>query len=133
MEMAGSFPIPHHTVEQTTTESPAKPNFQGTRRPMQQSRGTPLKDQLQLGGDWAERLQRTISPRKQDRAALREVQGNVVTDKAEKGDAKVMLATTGTEKGFTTSIDLMNSLFRQPGGQGVRRKKQDTTVKEFEV
>lgn len=136
MDMAGSFPTPHLTAEQITSGSPAKSRLNDTLRSTQRL-GTPTKTHLDLSGDWTEQLQRTISPRKQDRAALREVQGNAVVGRNENDTPKATTATTGADKGFATSIDLMNSLFRRPGDQAqpLAKKQQDVQAKGkgFEV
>ncbi|EFE30806.1 uncharacterized protein ARB_02296 [Trichophyton benhamiae CBS 112371] len=116
MEMAGSFPVPDQTVELTLT-GPLKKNnlFQSMPR-----FGTPTKSaDLNLQGNWAEQLQRTISPRKQDRQALREVQDRAFLDRDEdESPTATSKATEERPTQFTTSIDLMNSLFRQPKRQG---------------
>ena len=75
---------------------------------------TPGKGALGDSDDWAESLQRTISPRKQDRQALREIQTRVLGNG--EVDAENRSPATLNEKGtprLTTSIDLMNSLFGQ--------------------
>jgi nuclear pore complex protein Nup98-Nup96 len=77
--------------------------------------GSPVKPQLDLSGDWAEQLQRTISPRKQNRDALREMQANAFMDRNLVDDSLTNTATASPKKGFSNSIDLMNSLFQQPG------------------
>lgn len=74
--------------------------------------GRPLLD-LDLEGDWAEQLQRTISPRKQNRDALREAQNKVLLDREY---SPIKPATIG-KKGFRTSIDVMNAIFDKRGGQ----------------
>ncbi|KAL1870974.1 hypothetical protein Plec18167_007281 [Paecilomyces lecythidis] len=118
MEMAGSFPTPHRTAEQDHTTGSIMTDFEHTQRSVQPW-GTPSKAQLDLSGDWADQLQRTISPRKQDRDALREIQANAFADKhLLDGAPKDKTTTDGRQKGFTTSIDLMNSLFQQPRKQG---------------
>ncbi|OAX84565.1 hypothetical protein ACJ72_01064 [Emergomyces africanus] len=126
--MVGSFPIPDHSMEQTI-HSPFKQQHA-------QQRGTPSHARLDLGGNWAEQLQRTISPRKQDRQALREIQGNVFADKNEDGDSTPTKSTRLSREaaGFATSIDLMNSLFPQAntgGGQG-RLHGKDAKAKGFQ-
>ena len=98
--------------------------------------GTPRKPGVTLGDDWTEQLQRTISPRKQDRQALRasqallfRVQNFDVPDLARGSKPK-------TDTGeIATSIDLMNSLF---GKEEARRsvvgtRKQNGSYKGFEV
>ncbi|KAJ5168383.1 uncharacterized protein N7482_003977 [Penicillium canariense] len=109
MDMAGSFPNLHHTVEQDDTDSDLD-----TTHPISKPLGTPGKPRLDLSGDWAEQLQRTISPRKQNRDALREIQANAFTDRSLLHDVSPNeKPTTSPQKGFSNSIDLMNSLFQQ--------------------
>ncbi|KAL1999630.1 hypothetical protein VTN02DRAFT_4254 [Thermoascus thermophilus] len=132
MEMAGSFPIPHRTVEQDNTTTTALSIFDTTRRSVHF--GTPAKARLDLSGDWADQLQRTISPRKQDRDALREIQANAFTDKylleEDTPTAKEKAAADSRPKGFTTSIDLMNSLFQQPPRQAKSPVKKPAAVQQ---
>lgn len=100
VDMAGSFPgpggVPPHALL-----SPSKPTLKANRT------GTPGKALISLEGDWAEQLQRTISPRKQDRAALRDVQNRLVLDRAH----QPMKPQPHNKKDFRTSIDIMHSLF----------------------
>ncbi|KAE8392086.1 nuclear protein 96-domain-containing protein [Aspergillus alliaceus] len=111
MDMAGTFPSLHHTVERDDTKSTG--SYENT-RPSLRPWGTPPKARLDLSGDWAEQLQRTISPRKQNRDALREIQANAFIDRPlHEDDTEEPVADT-RQKGFATSIDLMNSLFQQP-------------------
>jgi nuclear pore complex protein Nup98-Nup96 len=100
-DMAGSYPdLP------VTEAAPQLPHLQpGTP-------GRPLLD-IDLEGDWAEQLQRTISPRKQDRNALREAQNKILLDREY---SPIKPGTIG-KKGFGTSIDIMHSLFDKRGGQ----------------
>ncbi|KAK2787194.1 hypothetical protein FQN53_005618 [Emmonsiellopsis sp. PD_33] len=110
--MAGSFPVLDRTVEQTMVGNTLRPTLQRS----VQRQGTPTKAaHLNLSGNWAEQLQRTISPRKQDRQALREIQGNVFADN-NLDDTPIKLKKPAKEVGFATSIDLMNSLFPQAAG-----------------
>jgi nuclear pore complex protein Nup98-Nup96 len=141
MDMAGSFPTPHLTAEQITSGSPAKSSrLNDTLRSTTRLLDTPTKARLDLSGDWTQQLQRTISPRKQDRAALREVQGNaIVMSRGEDDTPKATRSVDpGADKGFATSIDLMNSLFRRPGDQaqplgGKKEQQQGRKGKGFEV
>lgn len=135
MEMAGSFPTPHRTAEQDNTTGSIMSDFEHTQRSIQPW-GTPSKAQLDLSGDWADQLQRTISPRKQDRDALREIQANAFAGKNLLDDTPKEKTTTtdGRQKGFTTSIDLMNSLFQQPRKQGPSpMKKQNVQPQGLQV
>ncbi|KAL4881697.1 nuclear protein 96-domain-containing protein [Aspergillus karnatakaensis] len=112
MDMAGTFPHLDRTVEHDEDEDTENGFTHASLKPW----NTPPKARLNLSGDWAEQLQRTISPRKQNRDALREIQANAFSERAlnenspTKSPAKV-------QKGFATSIDLMNSLFQQPRKQ----------------
>ncbi|OJD16402.1 hypothetical protein AJ78_03432 [Emergomyces pasteurianus Ep9510] len=132
--MVGSFPAPDHSTEQTMY-SPLK--HTATLQQPAQQRGTPSHARLDLGGNWAEQLQRTISPRKQDRQALREIQGNVFADKNDEDGGSTPTKSTRPSRqgpGFATSIDLMNSLFPQAntgGGQGKLHGK-DAKAKGFQ-
>lgn len=133
MDMAGSFPAPGHTAELHKLQPSAKQNGAGDAA-FNRSRyryESPSRDSLDFTGDWAAQLQRTISPRKQDRQALRDLQDNLVTKKDvlfEKSVAKKKDATIGpggeAGPGFVTSIDLMNSLFRRPGMPESPREKE---------
>lgn len=77
--------------------------------------GTPTKGQQAVfEDDWAGQLQRTISPRKQDRYALRESQGNILREN-EGTVTKLPRATGG--RNLTTAMDLMDSLFGETGKQ----------------
>ena len=98
--------------------------------------GTPFKAKFDIENDWAEQLQRTVSPRKQDRQALRERQATFLKEHNETDDIipTQNLPSNGTTGGFTTSIDLMKSLFGQVEatkiGDGA---KQVSKGKGFEV
>ncbi|KAI9758833.1 MAG: Calcium-binding component of the spindle pole body (SPB) half-bridge [Chaenotheca gracillima] len=94
--------------------------------------GTPNKLQANLSDDWAEQLQRTISPRKQDRQALRESQAFVLQDKEDAKDDTPRAKSTkkADEHGFNTSIDLMNSLFDR--NYGARTAKGGARGNGFE-
>ncbi|OJJ40627.1 hypothetical protein ASPWEDRAFT_101797 [Aspergillus wentii DTO 134E9] len=116
MDMAGSFPSLRHTVEHDDTRS--TDSYMETTQPSLKPWNTPAKARLDLSGDWAEQLQRTISPRKQNRDALREIQGNAFTDRLlHDPTPKENPVIDAQPKSFTTSIDLMNSLFQQPPKQ----------------
>ena len=102
IEMAGAFPSPNHYEESPKSL-------------LQLGYGTPGKGMLNVGSDWAEELQRTISPRKQDRQALRETQAHVLKERDldEEKTPNAKESGKGTGSKLTTSIDLMNSLFGQ--------------------
>ncbi|GFF98348.1 nucleoporin NUP145 [Aspergillus lentulus] len=132
MDMAGTFPNLDHTVEHDDANSTDSylDNTQPSLRPWE----TPSKARLNLSGDWAEQLQRTISPRKQNRDALREIQTNAFTDRPLHDDTPKKSVTDNRQKGFATSIDLMNSLFQQPRKQQGQSplKAQPAQPKGFE-
>ncbi|CAG8077594.1 unnamed protein product [Penicillium olsonii] len=116
MDMAGAFPTPHRTVEHEDYQS-TNGDLETT-HPISKHFGSPARPQLDLSGDWAEQLQRTISPRKQNRDALREMQADAFLDRNLVNDESSTKATNlSPKKGFSNSIDLMNSLFQQPRKQ----------------
>lgn len=130
MEMAGSFPNFHHTVERDDTQS--TDSYMEDTQPSLKPWNTPGKARIDLSGDWADQLQRTISPRKQNRDALREIQANAFGDRLLHEDSTKEKPDVGAgQKGFMTSIDLMNSLFHQPRKQ--QPQKQNVQAKGFEV
>ena len=104
MNMAGSFPQPEHQID--ALETPAKSAMKTSQHPWD----TPGRPLIDLDGDWAEQLQRTISPRKQNREALREVQGNVLLHRV---SSPTKQQTVNKQNDIRTNIDLMNSLFGQ--------------------
>ncbi|KEQ62662.1 uncharacterized protein M437DRAFT_48873 [Aureobasidium melanogenum CBS 110374] len=108
-DMAGSFPEP-------AAQAPYNDygiSFSGSLMPKSilkastMLNGTPKKD-LALAGDWAEQLQRTASPKKQDRQALRERQSVMG---AAPVDTAPPLAASIAGKAFSTTMDIMNSLW----------------------
>ncbi|KAF9883061.1 hypothetical protein FE257_004140 [Aspergillus nanangensis] len=121
MDMAGTFPDLHPTVER---DAKSATHYNEETQPSLKPWNTPPKGRLDLTGDWAEQLQRTISPRKQNRDALREIQANAFTDRPLHDDGSTNESVTDAQqKGFATSIDLMNSLFQQP------RKQSQSLIK----
>ena len=85
--------------------------------------GTPVRSTFQPNDDWAEQLQRTVSPKKQDRKALREQQNAFFEDGGVPSKPTLGRSTGG--QAFNTTMDIMNSLWSQPkvarkgrGGQG---------------
>lgn len=79
---------------------------------------TPLRLQVADGDDWMDMLQKTISPQKRDRAALKTINEEETYEslkesvRKEVSPAKPRPVSDG--RGFATSIDLMNSLFEKP-------------------
>lgn len=138
MEMAGSFP--HGNLKDfglnangalEEHDSILKVNEQG-----QIQYGTPAKLNFNPSGDWAEQLQRTLSPRKQDRQVLRQMQ-DLISDVHEDEDdhsSRIADKAGGREKPLATSIDLMNSLFgKQQDWRSGRKDKNAVGVKGFKV
>ena len=115
IEMAGAFPSPG------LAEAPPK-SF------LQLGYETPGKGMFNVGGDWAEELQRTISPRKQDRQALRETQVHVLKDRDvdEEKTSTANQSRKGRGSKLATSIDLMNSLFGQEQARRNGRNAKQT-------
>ena len=137
MDMAGSFPAPGRTAEPLVLEPvvkfSARQNKKQSDDVYNRSRyryESPSREELDFSGDWAAQLQRTISPRKQDRQALREMQENL--DLGARKDPFAASVVAPKEKlgpeaeagpGFVTSIDLMNSLFGRPGSTPAKVNK----------
>lgn len=82
--------------------------------------GTPSKaHQTIFDDDWANHLQRTISPRKQDRHALRESQGHALREHDETA-MKLLQPTNG--RNLTSAMDLMASLFGETEKQKLPKR-----------
>lgn len=113
MEMAGTFPATG--IEDGTNEAALKLGYD-----------TPTKHVLSVDDDWAGALQRTISPRKQDRQALRETQAYVLEDREDDQDKtpKVSLRGTGPAK-LDNHIDLMKSLWGQEQARKTGQKQKE--------
>ncbi|KIW44624.1 uncharacterized protein PV06_03080 [Exophiala oligosperma] len=109
VSMVGSFPPRSATI----LESPSKPILKASQM------GTPGKHLISLDGDWAEQLQRTISPRKQNREALRDVQNKILLDRA----YEPIKPKAHNKNEFRTSIDIMNSLFSKHEARMAKGKK----------
>ncbi|KAI4124375.1 MAG: hypothetical protein LQ338_004833, partial [Usnochroma carphineum] len=84
--------------------------------------GTPGKLEFNEDGDWAKELRRTISPRKQDRQALRESQARVMQRKDDEVDAtpKASVRPPTGQPTFGSTVDLLHSLYPE---EQSRRKK----------
>ncbi|GAB7353807.1 hypothetical protein MBLNU459_g4186t1 [Dothideomycetes sp. NU459] len=90
--------------------------------------GTPKKD-LTLTGDWAEQLQRTVSPKKQDRQAIRErasVMGAAPVNNA------AFAGSHAGGKAFSTTMDIMNSLWAPAASTAANATKTTAGKKGFE-
>ncbi|KAI5309201.1 hypothetical protein KEM55_003819, partial [Ascosphaera atra] len=134
-DMAGSFPRPGRTVERDALlgdgEKKSAFGADGSFPVLAPTHGGPagIPSKPKFSGNWADQLSRTISPRKQNRNALREMQGSVFEDR-EGEDAMAMprfsqsmtKSTSSPQKQvtFATSLDLMDSLFGQSVSQSPR-------------
>ncbi|KAH9864074.1 hypothetical protein J1614_010007 [Plenodomus biglobosus] len=115
---------------QTTEQAPAKDDpFRDTLKPksilkgtqvLRPGMGTPAKAKPVFDDDWANQLQRTISPRKQDRQVLRESQGNVL--KEQDFSVSQFAQTFGGGRQMTTAMDLMDSLFGETMKQNIPKR-----------
>lgn len=122
MDMAGSYPEPAGTL---LNLSPSKPSFKPS------GLGTPGRPLLDLDGDWEQQLQRTISPRKQNRSALRAAQNKILLDRAYE---PIKPKSTTQKKEFRTSLDVMNAIFDRPrSGPGRAGKRQGQAEPAFKV
>ncbi|KAL6708992.1 hypothetical protein ACN47E_002119 [Coniothyrium glycines] len=135
---------------QTTEQAPAKDDlFKASGKPksilkasqvLRPGTGTPSKLQPVFDDDWANQLQRTISPKKQDRHVLRESQGNVLRGQNEQPSNSLQSFRGG--RPITTAMDLMDSLFGETekqklpkrGGHGIELpySKRPKTASELD-
>lgn len=96
---------------------------------------SPSKNLIDVEEDtWAGQLQRTLSPKKRDRQLLRESQGMLLQNR-HAGLLSPMKAATGVDKPFSTSFDIMNSLFGKSSASSAapRGKKQVASEKGLKV
>ncbi|KAI4661040.1 uncharacterized protein J4E79_005608 [Alternaria viburni] len=123
--MADSVSGPVRTTEQDTAKEDP---FKSTLKPksilkpsqlMKPGAGTPTKAQPVFDDDWANQLQRTISPKKQDRFALRESQGNVLREHEAQ---PTKLSQSFGARQMTTAMDLMDSLFGETEKQQLPKR-----------
>lgn len=141
-EMAGSYPEADNTAEleeDSQDEDVDMDILAETPGAIMRARmraiksGTPVKRSFAAGDDWANTLQATVSPKKQDRALLKsliDVYGNDSRPEAEPTPTSKRVVSDG--RGFATSIDLMNSLFGQARSP-VKVSKVPAKSKGFEV
>ena len=109
LDMAGSFP----QVDGGSEERDLMPKSILKSTQTGNGFGTPGRLPFNKSGDWAEELRRTISPRKQDRQALRESQARVlhILDKNNDTTPKARKGLKPSQPGFATTMDLMDSIF----------------------
>ena len=97
---------------------------------------TPHKAAFTVKGDWTAELQRTISPRKQDREALRKSQARMEEDleNYDETPAAKKVSTLDKDSTMATHMDLMDSLWGQEQlrRQG-RQDQQNSEAKKFKV
>ena len=138
MDMAGSFP--HAELQNLALNTngifPGHGSMMKVDERGQIRYGTPAKLNFNHSGDWAEQLQRTVSPRKQDRQTLRRMQD--LTPDVDGNDSdhtpRTVDKSRESEKPLATSIDLMNSLFgKQEAQRSGRRDKNAVGKKGFKV
>ena len=108
MDVVGAFP------QQDTEDMFLDQSVSGARSILKATQqGTPEKP-FEIAEGWAQQLQRTASPQKRDRLALRESTANrlgAFVNLPQKSPSKKQRKEDGKE--ITTSIDLMKSLFGQ--------------------
>ncbi|KAL9046474.1 MAG: hypothetical protein Q9214_000698 [Letrouitia sp. 1 TL-2023] len=113
LDMAGSFPeadqSSNRDEQDISSKQNMKPSYFGSRS------ATPRSLRFNETSDWADKLQRTVSPKKQDRQALREDQKHVMQDRDAEHDDTPNATKRHVANGpaLATSIDLMNSIFGQ--------------------
>ncbi|KAF2659873.1 hypothetical protein K491DRAFT_590130 [Lophiostoma macrostomum CBS 122681] len=108
-DMADSTSSPVQTMEQPTAKASIMPkSILKNSQVLRPTLGTPSKGPLVFDDDWANQLQRTISPKKQDRQALRESQGYVLRER-DMDTTKLGQSTNG--QGIFTRMEMMESIF----------------------
>ncbi|KAF2204579.1 hypothetical protein GQ43DRAFT_468968 [Delitschia confertaspora ATCC 74209] len=129
-DMAGSVSGPVQTVEQPAAnpfnESLQPKSILKASQPYRRGPGTPTRGQFEFEDDWADQLQRTISPKKQNREALRQSQGDVLKERD--GNLQKLAQSLGGQT-IATSIDLMKSLFGETEKQGRASVAKQTGIK----
>ena len=121
VDMIGSFPKDNASKSVLGTD-----NYEWT---------TPRKAKLILEDDWADQLQKTISPRKRDRQALKENQAHLFNDTDLDLHAYQFTKKSTMDSGeITNSIDLMKSLFgKEETRKSVRGDGKQVARKGFQV
>ncbi len=131
-EMAGSYPDLGQTMERHN-DSLQSGTSEHNGMELVRHGGMPTQSALHLDGDWTQHLQRTLSPRKQDRSALRDVQMlALINDDEPSPPSSTKRKSSGRD--FNTSIDLMRSLFGPyPAGGSKMARKDHGGEQEIEV
>ncbi|KAF2744617.1 hypothetical protein M011DRAFT_407995, partial [Sporormia fimetaria CBS 119925] len=122
-DMAGPVSAPAHTTEQTPARGRMPKSILKNSHIILPGLGTPSKGPLVFDDDWANQLQRTISPRKQDRHALREAQDDMLRMH---DDDNTVLARSTNDQPMFSRMGLMESLFGEAdkGKAPVSRREQ---------
>ena len=139
--MAGDYPSnldgtadgPPYVARSTCGESLITQPMRKSAHPERQPFTSSQKNLIDLEEDsWAGRLQQTLSPKKQDRQALRETQGHLLQN-WQPGVASPMKKQV-EDVPFSTHFDVMNSLFNKaPTSISQRGTKQTAGGKGFKV
>ncbi|KAI9887281.1 MAG: hypothetical protein M1823_000875 [Watsoniomyces obsoletus] len=132
-EMAGSYPDLDQTVERYH-DSLQGDSFGNNRIELGRDDDMPTESPLYLDGDWTQHLQRTISPRKQNRSALRDMQMMALMNDHDETTPPSSTKEKSSGRDFNTSIDLMRSLFGQypSGGNKMAKKNYHGRGQEIE-
>lgn len=93
---------------------------------------TPMRQHFDFNDDWAVQLQRTVSPRKQDRQTLREVQ-KLAFEGTQADQAAVSIEPSAPAANFSTTLDIMNSLWGRPDTDSIGGKRSSTAADGFKV
>ena len=137
MDIAGSFPQPSPDPDDVfIDEDGMKPRSILDMSVYENNMGfgTPGEVGFDAEQDWTQQLRQTISPRKQNREALKESQVNRMYNDTIEQEIRTRPAVLGGGSGILTSIDLMNSLFGQEKARRSGRSlKQNVKGKGFKV
>ena len=137
MDMAGSFPQPSPDPDDFfNDEYGMKPRSILDMSVYENNIGfgTPGGVGFDAEQDWTQQLRQTISPRKQNREALKESQVNRIYNDTIEQEIDTSPTVPGGGAGILTSIDLMNSLFGQEKARrSGRNVKQDVNGEGFKV
>ena len=136
VRMAGAYPVQDYEEGHAAEDAEMLKSILKNTQKNDVGLGTPGRPKLDPRGDWVEQLQRTISPRKQDRQALRASQARINKSRAaeqEETPTKKSAPNNGG-KMILTSIDLMNSIFgKEETRKTGRGGGQDGKGKGFQV
>ncbi|KAF2277162.1 uncharacterized protein EI97DRAFT_432771 [Westerdykella ornata] len=120
-DLAGPVSAPTQTTEQQAATVNMPKSILKNSQMLLQGMGTPSKGHLVFDDDWASQLQRTISPRKQDRQALRECQEDVLREHDE--HSKFGRSTKTNDQPIFTRLGMMESLFGESEDRETKGKR----------